>query len=278
MKKLNLDTAAWGWHRWWSWHMIGPWLIKLMAAKMAMMMRIVMITIAASTNSHLCSFVLTQFCLTHPVAHLIFSEGGQFWKFRFIGASGVKRPGPHRTTHPFHAADTLSPSLSCFVSSTLVLNQLILSCRILCKSFIACFTTTCSACFTRKMEFPRIAFGAGNGEHQVGEMGPVLTAYLPLHTTYFIPRATTTSMVFMITMNNHMPNGYKLWKKCYVSTWIARSPFSVCMFLFLFISYWFLTAKTSKRVQYNKTKQLVEQHDTEEGATNGVGATQHAAF
>ena len=47
------------------------------------------------------------------------------------------------------------------------------------------------------MEFPRIAFGAGNGEHQVGEMGPVLTAYLPLHTTYFIPRATTTSMVFM---------------------------------------------------------------------------------
>ena len=83
-----------------------------------------------ATNSNLCSFVLTQFCPTHPLAHLIFSEGGQFWKFWFVGASRVKRP----LTAPPTPFMRLTPSpLLC---PKFLLKHLILSRKSLRKSFM----------------------------------------------------------------------------------------------------------------------------------------------
>ena len=145
----------------------------------------------AATNSHLCSFVLTQFCPTHPLAHLIFFEGGQFWKFWFVGASRVKRPLTAPPT-PF-----MRPTPSPLLCPKFLLKHLILSCKTLRKSFMACFTITFSACFQKKrwwQEFPRIAFGAGNGEHQVGGNG-AHSLYV-LHTLW---AATTASMVSIKT-------------------------------------------------------------------------------
>ena len=47
---------------------------------------------AVSANSHLCSFVLTQFSLTHSLAqHIDILHGGIILEILFVNASGVER-------------------------------------------------------------------------------------------------------------------------------------------------------------------------------------------
>ena len=148
-------------------------------------------------NSHLCSFVLTQFCLTHPLAqHIWNSPRGDIFRncWRFGGWKA-----PH---HPFHAADTPSPFfvLLCQIKIDFEQSLEILSCRILLKSRPLLFSPLHFQLVSREgwlEEFPRIASGGGNGEDQVGEMVSS-TGYLP--STYYIHTATTSSMVLMKTV------------------------------------------------------------------------------
>ena len=71
---------------------------------------IVMMMNAVLANSHLCSFVLTQFCSTHAAAHLIFFDGGINLEILIAGACGLQG-SPFSPSHPFHRADTPFASL-----------------------------------------------------------------------------------------------------------------------------------------------------------------------
>ena len=152
--------------------------------------------------------------LTHWRSTFEILRGGTILEIQIVDASGVEKP----PTTPFMQLTPPPLSFSCFVRSKLILNNhwiKILSCRTLLKSRPSSllFSPLHFQLVSREgwlEEFPRIASGAGNGEHQVGEMVSS-TGYLP--STYYIPTATTSSMVLMKTVYNPMPKGYRPWRK-----------------------------------------------------------------
>ena len=146
-------------------------LLKIVAAHtVVVMMGIMASAITTSTDSHLCSFVLTQFGQTHLLAqHIWYSPRGDNFRNSVRQRLGGWKGSPPAPPTPFWPSTP--PRSLCPLWCHQRLHFTIWSRDCVFQDIVQP-SVRIAAWFQRKMvqELPRIAVGAGNGEDQVVEM------------------------------------------------------------------------------------------------------------